>query len=346
MKIQYVALLLFSLISLAQAPQGISYQAVAFNTGGSPINNTSVGVKISILQGSVTGSEVYTETHLPQTNNQGLFNLTIGQGSSQGNSFDTIDWGSGSKFIKVEVDPNGGSNYTTLGTSQLMSAPYALYAENVNTRNGNLLNQINNSKTANFAFYDFQNDVVQIFDSKSGLWEGQSVANLNSSDILSSDGSFFFYDFGNDTIYAYSLTSGSWIGQSVGGILNKRLASNRNFAVFDFSADVVYAFSNQTGQWYGQNVSNIVIDDFIASNGNFFCYDFINDMVYVFNGKTGVWTGQNVGNISDITAFNGNFALEDFTNNIALVYSKVSGAWVSQTVGNIDSEGIKASGSQ
>lgn len=114
----------------AQAPQAFNYQAVARDAAGQSLTNTTVGLRFSILDGSSTGTTVYAETHLAVTNSLGLFNVSIGTGTVQSGSFGAINWGNGSKFIKVEVDPAGGSNYTLSGTQQLLSVPYALYAQN------------------------------------------------------------------------------------------------------------------------------------------------------------------------------------------------------------------------
>lgn len=121
--------LLITIGSYSQAPQGISYQAVAFNTNGSSVVNGNVGVKISILDNSISGTVVYSETYLKLTNAEGLFNLNIGQGTPSTGTFSSINWGTNSKFLKVEVDPAGGTNYTNIGTNQLMSVPYTLYSK-------------------------------------------------------------------------------------------------------------------------------------------------------------------------------------------------------------------------
>jgi len=118
-----------SLSLFAQAPEGMTYQAVIRNTGGTLVVSTTIGLKISILQGSSVGTAVYTETHAPTTNANGLVSVSIGSGSGTTGSFSGIDWGSGLYFIKTETDPDGGSDYTISGTSQLLSVPYALYAK-------------------------------------------------------------------------------------------------------------------------------------------------------------------------------------------------------------------------
>ena len=128
-KITLIALLLCSFTLLfAQAPQKMSYQSVIRKTDGSLVVNTSVGIKISILQGSASGTAVYVETQTTTTNVNGLATLAIGGGTPITGTFAEINWASGTYFIKTETDPTGGTNYTITGTSQLLSVPYALYA--------------------------------------------------------------------------------------------------------------------------------------------------------------------------------------------------------------------------
>jgi hypothetical protein len=86
-------------------------------------------MRISILQGTATGTSVYTETQNPSTNANGLIAIEIGTGIVVSGSFSNIDWANGPYFVKTETDPNGGSNYTLTGTSQLLSVPYALHAK-------------------------------------------------------------------------------------------------------------------------------------------------------------------------------------------------------------------------
>ncbi len=112
----------------AQAPQGLNYQAVAYDAGGLPVVNTTISVRLSILDGSATGTLVYQETQGPTTDNTGLFSIVIGNGTVVSGAFNTINWDNGSKFLKTEIDISGGTNYVVMGTSQFMSVPYALYA--------------------------------------------------------------------------------------------------------------------------------------------------------------------------------------------------------------------------
>ena len=123
----------------AQAPEKMSYQAVVRDGNNNLVSSTAVGMQISILQGSPTGSAVYVETQTPTSNADGLVSLEIGDGSVVSGDFSTIDWANGPYFIKTETDPTGGTNYTITGTSQLLSVPYALHAktaESVNDGSG------------------------------------------------------------------------------------------------------------------------------------------------------------------------------------------------------------------
>lgn len=114
--------------SFAQAPELMSFQAVVRDGTDALVVNSTVGMRISVLQGSPGGSAVYVETHAPQTNANGLVTLEIGSGVVQSGDLSTIDWTNGPYFLKTETDPTGGTTYSITGTSQLMSVPYALYA--------------------------------------------------------------------------------------------------------------------------------------------------------------------------------------------------------------------------
>ncbi len=115
----------------ALAPQTFKYQAVARDLNGNPVMNQNVSVKIVILAGSTSGTMVYSELHSTVTNSLGLFNLEIGNPVQVlSGSFAAIDWGAATHFLKLEIDPSGGSNFQLMGISQLLSVPYALFAEN------------------------------------------------------------------------------------------------------------------------------------------------------------------------------------------------------------------------
>jgi uncharacterized protein (TIGR02145 family) len=134
--------MLFPLFGFSQAPQKINFQSILRNTNGEVVANKSVSLKISILSGSITGTSVYSETHTKTTDASGLISLQIGSGSVSSGVFNNIDWGNAAHFIKLEADFSGGSNYVVLGTQELMSVPYALYAGKTDTNVLNLTNRL------------------------------------------------------------------------------------------------------------------------------------------------------------------------------------------------------------
>ena len=120
--------LIISAISFAQVPQKMSYQAVVRGSDNNLVTNSEVSVRVSILQGSVDGEAVYTETHSATTNANGLLTIEIGDGTSN-DDFSAINWANGPFFVKTETDVNGGNDYNIIGVSQLLSVPYAMYAQ-------------------------------------------------------------------------------------------------------------------------------------------------------------------------------------------------------------------------
>ena len=123
-------LVVFGLFS--QSPHKLSFQAVVRNANGELLKSSNVGFRIQILQSTEFGAALYVETHETTSNENGLVTLEIGDGTVVTGKFDTIDWKKGPYFLKTEIDPAGGTNYTITGTSQLLSVPYALYAETTN----------------------------------------------------------------------------------------------------------------------------------------------------------------------------------------------------------------------
>ena len=126
-------LIIIALVCSAQVPQKFNYQAVVRNAQHALIANQDVGFKMSILEGSLQGDPVYVETHTEITNAIGLADLVIGEGTVTSGVFEEILWGSTAMFLKVEMDPTGGSAYEYMGTSQLISVPYALYSGNISS---------------------------------------------------------------------------------------------------------------------------------------------------------------------------------------------------------------------
>jgi uncharacterized protein (TIGR02145 family) len=112
----------------AQAPQGFNYQAIVRNSSGQLLLNQDVLVKFNILQNSATGDIVYSETQTANTDDLGQINLVVGQGTASAGTFSSINWANGSYYLGIEL--NTGTGYIAMGTSQLLSVPFALYAQN------------------------------------------------------------------------------------------------------------------------------------------------------------------------------------------------------------------------
>jgi len=129
---KFYAILCLAIASLtqlqAQAPQGFNYQATVRNSSGDLIVNTNVYFKFNVIQGSQTAVPIFTETHYVPTDDLGQVNLVIGQGTANTGTFSELDWSLGSYYLGIELDT--GSGYVAMGTTQLLSVPYALYAEN------------------------------------------------------------------------------------------------------------------------------------------------------------------------------------------------------------------------
>jgi hypothetical protein len=132
--ILFLFVFVLTLSSFAQVPQKFNYQAVVRNNTGVIIANQKISIKIEVLQiDSNQTSVLYAETHTPTTNTYGLFNIQIGGGSLISGNLSSMNWGTGNKYLRTSVDLTGGNNYVTMGTSPLVSVPYAQYATKADT---------------------------------------------------------------------------------------------------------------------------------------------------------------------------------------------------------------------
>lgn len=129
--------LLLSIQTFAQAPQLFNYQGIARDKQGNPLGKKTLHLKIAILPTSESVSPEYVETHLVTTNEFGLYTLQIGHGQTIAGSMKTVKWETGNKYIQVYIDPLGGNNFVDAGTTQLLSVPYAIYADNAGSAKNN-----------------------------------------------------------------------------------------------------------------------------------------------------------------------------------------------------------------
>jgi hypothetical protein len=190
----------FVMVAFAQAPNRISYQAVVRNSNNTLVIDQLVGVKISILKGSSAGAVVFSETHQPKTNANGLIGFEIGGGSSQVGNFSSISWASDLYFVKTEIDPLGGANYTIIGTSQLLSVPYAMHANTAS----NVLNHYDADTSAT-------NELQTLTISKDTLFlsNGGNVKLPNHYDAdTSSTNELQILTISNDTLF---LSNGGYV---------------------------------------------------------------------------------------------------------------------------------------
>ena len=189
-----VAAIALTASAIAQSPEKMSYQAVIRNSSDQLVANQPVGMQISIIQGSATGSVVYAETQTPTSNANGLISIEIGGGTVVSGTFSSIDWTNGPYFIKTETDPTGGTGYTITGTTQLLSVPYALYAKNAG-----------NGFSGDF------NDLINIPDLSQYLTTEIDSSTTNELQVLSiSNDTIFLSDGGFVKLPAGTSFSGSF----------------------------------------------------------------------------------------------------------------------------------------
>jgi hypothetical protein len=125
----FFGLLLIATMTFAQAPQAFKYQAVARNNAGEILASQNISFRMTILQGALPGTAVYVETQVVTTNASGLATLEIGRGTPVTGNFAAINWSTTPIFLKTEIDPAGGTAYVEMGTSELLSVPFSLYAK-------------------------------------------------------------------------------------------------------------------------------------------------------------------------------------------------------------------------
>jgi hypothetical protein len=139
-------LLAISLALQAQVPQKFNYQAVVRSNAGTIVANQNIRIRFRIHDGSAAGTVQYSETHNTTTNIYGLINLQVGAGTVASGTFAGVSWNTGNKFLEVETDITGGTNYTSIATVELISVPYAVQADNANRFNGNLAGDVSGAQ--------------------------------------------------------------------------------------------------------------------------------------------------------------------------------------------------------
>lgn len=180
----------------AQTPHAMKYQTVIRNNAGEALVNKLVAIRASILSGSTSGTMVYQEVHNIATNEFGIANLNIGEGTVQSGIFNNIAWGNANHFLKIEIDIANGTNFAFMGTSQLLSVPYALYAEKSanaiddfdkdSTNELQNIQKIGNTVTLNKnggSFTDSDNQTLTIVGNQLQISNGNSVTFAGAVDM-------------------------------------------------------------------------------------------------------------------------------------------------------------------
>jgi hypothetical protein len=304
---------LFTLLALivittinGQAPQGFNYQATVRNNAGQLLLNQIVLVKFNVLLNSATGTVVYSETQTANTDDLGHINLVVGQGTAATGTFSTINWGSGSYYLGIEL--NTGSGYVVMGTTQLMSVPYALYAQNSGSAAANQniqqvldagnvanktvtvpedaslkINTIGGSTSGSF-YYGIKSQIDGTNGNNRAILAGSNGVSLGTNTAIASYASNAAT---NTSIYAraYNATTGSNYGvvayangttgydnRAVQGTADGVNTVNRNYGTIGIATNSNNLNTGLLGYTYGTTADNYgvwgVATDAITSNDN------------------------------------------------------------------------------
>ncbi len=289
-KIAAFAFFIFTaFLCFAQAPQSFRYQAVVRYQDGTIVQNQMVSLRISILAESPIGNTVYSEWHRIATNEFGIANIKVGEGTIISGIFNQINWGATSYFLKTELDVSGNENYSFIGTTELLSVPYALYAENAVNVNDADADPENELQTLNLEgdtiSISLGNSIVLPYDGDTISGNEIQILSIQGDTIYISQGNYivlpfdedFYSDneiqalgFSNDTLY---LENGGWVylGQYIDNTDQQTLTlngttlsiSNGNTVTFNEAVDLD---GDPTNEYQFLSISN---DTIYLTNGGY-----------------------------------------------------------------------------
>ncbi|WP_310556156.1 hypothetical protein [Flavobacterium sp.] len=290
LRVFFLFSIFYSLNSNAQVVTGMNYQAVIRNSSNALITNATVGVKISILQGSATGTVVFAESHTTTTNTNGLATFVIGEGTAITSTFFNINWLAGQHFIKIETDPTGGTNYTITNTSQLNTVPYSQVAENsfYAANSGDSWKKTGNTVDLNTDFIGSTNDVDVVFK-RNNAKAGKLGATNTYLGVAAGE---FNTAGGNVAIGTNALNKGIAAGSS--GNLNTAVgydAYPNNIQGYGNSAFGNNSLYNNTHGYYNAAIGNFSLQTLTIGNRNAALGS--NSLVGLTSGSRNIGIGEN-----------------------------------------------------
>lgn len=263
----------------AQAPKSFKYQAVVRNNSGLVLQNQNVSFRINLLENAINGTSVYEEVHNVQSNEFGVVNINIGQGSVASGNFNNINWSSNSYFIKTEFDETGGTNYQFMGVSQLLSVPYALYSET--------------SGSADASMWQSNANNIYFNQGNVGIGENTPTGKLvvkSDSTALSNDVIFSVLNAQGDTVFAVyqegvrinvsdnpAKATGSKGGFAVGGFSPSKAGTTNEYLRVTPDSVRVYIEENNVAKATGSkggfavggfSPSKTLINDYLSVNSD------------------------------------------------------------------------------
>lgn len=276
-------LLIFSLQLFAQSPQKINYQGVARDLKGNAIGNQKMKLKLEIINSLDATLIEYSETQIVETNSFGLYSLQIGNGQIIEGDFKTIKWETGTKYIRVFIDAKGGNEFDLIGTTQLLSVPYALYADKAGiakevaetgkTRTGTVSTSSTGTGTANYITkFTAANTIYNssLYDNGNiGLGTTSPVGKLHIKNTAASNTEFRIQhtstsaasriSFFNDTTTAFTATANY-------AIMNKYGSAVSGSAATKFPLAKLFGFNNSQGSLLFSSGGNVGFGRFNQSN--------------------------------------------------------------------------------